>query len=50
MYIDDYVEYHPDSLEKEWIWMGQQPQNDHMRSQDLSGGSYGMVSKNILLI
>jgi len=41
-YVKDYVEYHPDSLKEEWIWMGQQPQDDHMRCQDLWGGSYGM--------
>ena len=49
-YVEDYVEHHPNSLKEEWIWMGRQPQDDHMRRQDLSGGSYGMASNNILLI
>ena len=49
-YVEDYVEYHPDFSKEEWIWMGRQPQDDHMRCQDLSGGSYGMASNNILLI
>nr|POF24196.1 hypothetical protein CFP56_06274 [Quercus suber] len=39
-YVEYYVEYHPDSSEEEWIWMGRQPQDDHMRRQGLSGGSY----------
>ena len=49
-YVEDYVEYHPDSSEEEWIWMGRQLQDDHMQRQDLSGGSYGMAFNNILLL
>lgn len=50
MYVEDYVEYHLDSSEEEWIWMERQPEDDHMQCQDLSEGSYGMAFNNILLI
>ena len=49
-YVEDYVEYHLDSSEGEWIWMERQPQDDHMQCQELSKGSYGMAFNNILLI
>ena len=39
--------YHPRTSEEKWIWIGWQLEDDYMRCQNISGGSYDMPLNSI---